>query len=304
MKDVKMNVTLIGRTYACDKQSNISIPRINNPIEFVKPSSIVISSAAKQCYNSSFNYNEHFNSYDGEHLDDYELFIQRVAASGHTSILEHASASFLITGVSRALSHQLVRHRLASYTQQSQRYVNITENEGLQYIIPPSIASNDTALKMFNTEIRSIQQKYDHIVNELIKSGLSEQRAREDARFILPNATATNLVMTMNYRELGDFLGKRMCTRAQWEIRELANKIFNIMSELSPCVFGPKGVYKGPKCKTLGYCNEHRSCGIARTLSDIKSELGTLKDYKKSEKKNLPLYKQVLEFISKFKKNK
>ena len=233
-----MTVELIGNTYA------IELERMGNGL--VKDDNLVIAAAAKQCYNKNFNYIEFYNNHINENKTKNQEFIKRIADSGHTSILEHASATFLITGVSRALTHQLVRHRIASYTQQSQRYVDM---EDFKFVIPPSIlkCNNEEVLTEYNYIMNRIEKSYKFLVSELVKSGRTEQQAREDARFVLPNAAETQIVMTMNYRELGDFLGKRMCMRAQWEIRALATEIFNIMSKQSPGIFGKNAIYRGPK---------------------------------------------------------
>lgn len=251
-----MNVQLIGNTYAIEPDILKHIENVN----FLQNDTATITTAAKQCYNKEFDYKEFFKKYT-ENKESNELFIKRIAESGHTSILEHASATFLITGVSRSLTHQLVRHRIASYTQQSQRYVDMEE---FKFVIPPSIlkCNNEEVLTEYNYIMNRIEKSYKFLVSELVKSGRTEQQAREDARFVLPNAAETQIVMTMNYRELGDFLGKRMCKRAQWEIRAMATEIFNIMSKQSPAIFGKESIYRGPKCKNLGYCNEHKSCGL------------------------------------------
>lgn len=264
-----MTVKLIGNTYA------IELERMGDGL--VKDDNLVIAAAAKQCYNKNFNYIEFYNNHINENKTKNQEFIKRIADSGHTSILEHASATFLITGVSRALTHQLVRHRIASYTQQSQRYVDMSE---LKYIVPPSIAAcNDPAvISEYKWVMDKIEITYKYLVRELIKSGRTEQQAHEDARFVLPNAAETQIVMTMNYRELGDFLGKRMCKRAQWEIRQMATEIFNIMSKQSPGIFGKNAIYRGPKCKTLGYCNEGHSCGMMLTLDQLSGKQPTVKE--------------------------
>lgn len=227
----------------------------------IDSSSIVIHAATSQCYHhGDFDFQE---QYGYEFPEPDTNLIKRVAKSGHTSILEHASASFHISGVSRALSHQLVRHRIASYTQQSQRYVNM---EDFQVVTPETILNNPIALQEYNKVIIAIRKAYQKITKALIDNGTPSKSAKEDARYILPNGCTTQLVMTMNYRELGDFLGKRMCTRAQWEIREMAGYIFDIMSEIEPAIFGKDGVFKGVKCFNQGYCNEEFSCGLMKKL--------------------------------------
>lgn len=281
-----MTVELIGNTYA------IELERMGNGL--VKDDNLVIAAAAKQCYNKNFNYIEFYNNHINENKTKNQEFIKRIADSGHTSILEHASATFLITGVSRALTHQLVRHRIASYTQQSQRYVDM---EDFKFVIPPSIlkCNNEEALTEYNYIMNRIEKSYKFLVSELVKSGRTEQQAREDARFVLPNAAETQIVMTMNYRELGDFLGKRMCMRAQWEIRALATEIFNIMSKQSPGIFGKNAIYRGPKCKTLGYCNEGHSCGMMLTLDQLSGKQPTVKETE--DVKHGSLWSRIIDII-------
>lgn len=168
-------------------------------------------------------------------------------ASGHESIAEHASFTFAISGVSRACSHQLVRHRMASYSQQSQRYVNM---DRFEYVIPESIENHPDALEHYAWAMKAIRKTYDTLTNH----GIPE----EDARYILPNACCTNLVVTMNARELRHFFALRCCNRAQWEIRELANAMLDLVKPVAPLLFADAG----PSCVKLGYCPEgKKGCG-------------------------------------------
>lgn len=157
--------------------------------------------------------------------NDVEYIRERIEAE-HYSILEHASATFEIKGISRACSHQLVRHRLASYSQESQRYVDMSSPE---FIIPPSIKNNSEALALWRMYEFDVRQTY----RDLRAIGI----AKEDARFVLPNATATNLIMTMNFREFRHFINVRLSMVAQWEIRALAKEVFRQLYKLCPCVF-------------------------------------------------------------------
>ena len=166
--------------------------------------------------------------------------------SGHESVLEHAVFTFEVKGVSRALTHQLVRHRIASYSQQSQRYVKITDMDG--YVIPKSV-DEWNMLNDYCSIMGEIWEYYDR----LIKAGVPV----EDARYILPNACTTNIIITMNARELRHFFSLRCCERAQWEIRELANRMLKICKEVSPIIFE----WAGPRCAQLGYCPEAKGCG-------------------------------------------
>lgn len=155
-----------------------------------------------------------------------EKFIKMLIKRGHESVLEHASASFLLSGVSRAFTHQLVRHRLASYTQRSQRYVS--ENN-FDYIIPPSIEGNPQARELFENCMEEARRAYA----ELQKMGIPKQ----DARFVLPNAVASQIVVTANFREWRHILTLRGAPDAQWEIREVAIEILKILRNYAPSCF-------------------------------------------------------------------
>jgi len=151
--------------------------------------------------------------------------------------------------VSRALTHQLVRHRVASYSQQSQRYV---KEKDFDYIIPPVIERNPHAKDEFVKLMAHIQVSYNTLLAAITESGTSGEAANQDARFVLPQAAETKIVVTMNCRELLHFFKHRCCTRAQWEIRELANQMLKICKEKLLAVFRDAGA----KCETLGYCPE------------------------------------------------
>lgn len=170
--------------------------------------------------------------------------IRRVTGYGHDSVIEHASFTFSIEDVSRAMTHQFVRHRIASYTQQSQRYVTYDMVE--KYVTPPSIEKNAEAKKTFEETLEKISEAYQN----LIEHGVP----KEDARFILPNAAKTNIIVTMNARELQHFFSLRCCTRAQWEIREVATEMLKQVKKAAPTLFENSG----PSCVKLGYCPEGR----------------------------------------------
>lgn len=173
--------------------------------------------------------------------------LKTVITSGHTSTLEHASYTFSVTGVSRAMTHQLVRHRLASYNQQSQRYVSYDVEP--YFVVPPTIAENPEALARFHAATTSAFSAY----RELIDLGM----AAEDARYLLPNATESKIVVTMNVRELLHFFTLRCCKRAQWEIRELALQMLDLVEPTAPYVF----LDAGAACRR-GPCPEGRmTCG-------------------------------------------
>jgi thymidylate synthase (FAD) len=174
--------------------------------------------------------------------DTAKRIIRRVTGYGHGSVIEHASFTFSIEGVSRAMTHQLVRHRIASYTQQSQRYVEYNTLEN--YVAPPSIADNPEAKKAFDETLKRISETYQR----LLKMGIP----KEDARFVLPNAAKTNIIVTMNARELRHFFNLRCCARAQWEMREAAIEMLKQVKKAAPALFENSG----PSCVELGYCSE------------------------------------------------
>ena len=185
-------------------------------------------------------------------------FIERLVKMGHESAFEHISFTFAVEGVSRALLAQITRHRIASFSVQSQRYVGY-ENE-LNYVLPPRIENlGPEAIKKFDDQMNLIHQWYLEWKEALGNCG---EAANEDARFVLPNATETRFIFTMNYRELKHFLGLRMCNRAQWEIREVANQVRELCYNVSPVLF--KRV--GPNC-LCGPCPEgEKSCGKAAEI--------------------------------------
>lgn len=165
--------------------------------------------------------------YRSEARGDSGTFIQRRLREGHESIIEHASATFEISGISRACSHQLVRHRIASYSQESQRYVDASNAE---FIVPDSICADREAKVTWDEFMTQARDAYRALRQRGIR--------KEDCRFLLPNAAATRIVMTMNFRELRHFIKLRgLNPAAQWEIRELANRILNLVYEQAPSVF-------------------------------------------------------------------
>jgi len=177
---------------------------------------------------------------------DYaKKLIKHLISAGHTSTLEHACFTFAIEGISRACSHQLVRHRIASYSQQSQRYV---KEGGFNFVVPPKVKANEQAYKQFLKAIEASRKAYE---------GLLQAAPAEDARFLLPNAAETRIVVTMNTRSLYNFFEHRCCTRAQWEIRALANKMLGLCKEAAPDLF--QGI--GAICERIGYCPETETCG-------------------------------------------
>lgn len=191
---------------------------------------------------------------------DQTGFLRRIVASGHLSVLEHASFTFMISGVSRALLAQVTRHRIASFSVQSQRYVSLAE--GFGYIIPPRIqALGDEAVQEFKRQMDQMQAWY---VDWQQRLG-SGEGSNEDARFVLPNACETHITMTMNARELLHFFSLRCCSRAQWEIRAMATEMLRLCKQAAPVIFESAG----PGCVS-GSCPEGaKSCGQAREMREL-----------------------------------
>ncbi|MCK5849142.1 MAG: FAD-dependent thymidylate synthase [Caldisericia bacterium] len=191
---------------------------------------------------------------NASHLTN-EQYFHMLYKMGHLSVMEHIAFSFRISGISRACSHQLVRFRIGtSFTQRSQRYTN---ESSLSVITPKSIQKNKKALRVFEESINQLHKAYSEL--------LSEGIPKEDARFILPNATSTSIIMTMNFRELIHASGLRLCSKAQWEIQELFFSIKKEISSFSPFL----GRYLQSKCVHNGLCSEIKPC---KTTEQIKRE--------------------------------
>jgi thymidylate synthase (FAD) len=207
----------------------------------------IIYAACRQCYSPKFSGQIFKEGMDN--IKNQEEFIKQIISSGHESPLEHVKFTFAIEGVSRALTHQLVRHRIASYSQQSQRYVKESD---FDYIIPPSIETDEKMKKQYINTMQRIQKSYNSLLNAFEKKGKKGESANQDARFVLPQAAETKIVVTMNCRELLHFFKERCCSRAQWEIRKLAKEMLSICKQKLPSVFNNSGA----KCVALGYCPE------------------------------------------------
>jgi thymidylate synthase (FAD) len=213
---------------------------------------LLIAAAAKLCYASDAT-TIFDDSSDGAYLD-------RLRSMNHLSPFEHASYTFLLEGVSRALTHQLVRHRIASYSQRSQRYV---AHDRFDYIVPPNLKGKTVetdsgpvdAEEYFHTFMASAAEAYRKLQAALGGAG---EKVNEDARYVLPNAAETKIMVSMNARELFHFFGERICIRAQWEIRTVTEQMLELAKEASPEIF--KGI--GPKCVQCGKCPEgKKTCG-------------------------------------------
>ncbi len=195
-------------------------------------------------------------------LEEQTDFIQKLIGMGHFSVFEHISFSFGIEGVSRALTHQLVRHRVASYSQKSQRYVKA--GESFPFITPYTIKDNPEAVKVFNETMEQIALAYNKLIEYNIPA--------EDARYLLPNACETKIIVTMNARELMHFFGLRSCLRAQWEIRELSDKMLALCYNVAPAIFEKAG----PGCVNKGCTEGKFTCGKAK---EVRAHIASLKQY-------------------------
>ncbi len=195
-------------------------------------------------------------------VEEQTDFIQKLIGMGHFSVFEHISFSFGVEGVSRALTHQLVRHRMASYSQKSQRYVKAGDN--FPFITPYSIKDNKEAVEVFNATMEQIAAAYNKLIEYDIPA--------EDARYVLPNACETKIIVTMNARELMHFFGLRSCLRAQWEIRELSDKMLALCYEIAPAIFAKAG----PGCVHKGCTEGKFTCGKAK---EVRQHIAALKQH-------------------------
>jgi thymidylate synthase (FAD) len=212
-------------------------------LEYTANPERVVAMAARLCY-SAAGAEELAEQMSNEQVTK---LLQKIVRMGHASTMEHVSFTFGIEGVSRVLTHQLVRHRLASYSQQSQRYV---AEHDFEYILPPTIAAQPAAKKRFEMLMAEVHETYDALVAEGIP--------KEDARYVLANATETKIVVTMNARALMHFFNLRCCNRAQWEIRELAYKMLAEVKKVAPVLFRNAGA----SCVDSGSCPEGAmTCG-------------------------------------------
>ncbi|MCR5346347.1 MAG: FAD-dependent thymidylate synthase [Fretibacterium sp.] len=202
----------------------------------------IVAAAARLCYRDVTA----SELLSGEEEKLSEGLIGHLWKSGHLSTFEHASFTFAVDGLSRVASHQLVRHRMASFSQQSQRYVKMDGGESA--VVPPTVGAVPEAAALFRQQARSAHEAY----GKLLELGIPA----EDARFILPHGWETRLVLTMNARELHHFFHLRLCRRAQWEIRELARQMLAECRRAAPVLFRKAG----PSC-IFGPCGEAKPCG-------------------------------------------
>lgn len=237
-----------------------------------------VAAAAKLCYSAGDIASVR------EKMTDEKVagFVDMLVEIGHESPIEHASFTFGIEGVSRSLLAQITRHRIASFSVQSQRYVN--ENM-FEYVVPPYIQSDEKALEIYVNSMQYAQEQYNRLADilaenhtkRLIEEGLdpkeaakkAEKTAIEDARFVLPNACCTKMICTMNARSLLNFFSHRCCNRAQWEIRSVAEQMLRLCKEVAPSIFKNAG----PPC-IRGNCPEGKmSCGKSAEMREKYSNL-------------------------------
>ncbi len=235
----------------------------------------LVAAAAKLCYAKS----DIDTLLENLTPEKTESFLELLSSLGHESPIEHATFTFGIEGVSRTLLAQITRHRIASFSVQSQRYVNKAQFE---HIIPPQIAAIPEALEEFERAMEEDARHYtnlhkmlfDNHYKRMIESGMSEKEAKkaadkkanEDARFVLPNACDTRMIVTMNTRSLYNFFSLRCCDRAQWEISEVAKQMLLLCKQKYPLLFK----HAGPACVSKGRCSEGAySCGKAAEMRKL-----------------------------------
>lgn len=239
----------------------------------------LVASAAKLCY-SPTNIQ---NIQEGLDEEKTSQFVKMLADLGHDSPIEHASFTFGIEGVSRSLMAQITRHRIASFSVQSQRYV---AESRFEYVIPPEIESIPEAKQEFLKAMEEDQEHYEHLTallkekheKEWLSKEFSPKQAAskaqkqsiEDARFVLPNACTTKMICTMNARSLRHFFSLRCCNRAQWEIRDVAIQMLALVKKVAPDLFA----VSGPSC-LRGACSEGKmSCGKAEEVRSYFKRIG------------------------------
>ena len=237
-----------------------------------------VAAAAKLCYSPSTIE----TIMDGLTPEKTASFVEMLSEIGHESPIEHVSFTFGVEGISRACSHQLVRHRIASYSQKSQRYVS---EDSFEYVIPPEVEAIPEAKEEFIRQMEAIDEGYKRLANLLteqhkkvfISEGAEEKEAEkrakkkafEDARFLLPNACETKIVVTMNARSLMNFFRHRCCNRAQWEIKEVADQMLSLVLGVAPNLFKNAG----PSCVSGGCPEGKMTCGKIKEVREFYKEM-------------------------------
>lgn len=243
----------------------------------------VISASAKLCYTD----NSAVNLMEGLTDEKTTTFLEMLNDIGHQSPIEHSYFTFGIEGVSRTLLAQITRHRIASFSVQSQRYV---KKSNFVYVTPPAIANDEKTLKIFKESMENAFNDYNTLADilqgkyfrEYLSQGMTEREATskaekkaiEDARYVLPNACETKMVVSMNARSLMNFFSLRCCNRAQWEIKEVADKMLRLCIEVAPTLFK----YAGPSCVNSICPEGKKSCGKCSEVREYYKELKSIKD--------------------------
>ena len=231
----------------------------NKPVVHLisKPENMLktVYTACRTCYSADTPFNI-YNSTDDE--EKMLKLIERVISSGHYSTIEHIQVTFAISNVSRACTHQLVRHRHMSFSQKSQRYVK--EKGQFDYLIPPTIDRNPVLKEKFINFMGDISKLYC----EFTEAGIPA----EDARAVLPNAASTSVVASLNLREMIHIANLRLCTRAQYEIRKMVQAMCEELTKEEPWL----KPYLVPKCERYGFCDEDKSCGRKPKLEEVKAK--------------------------------
>lgn len=222
----------------------------------------IIAAAAKLCYASS----DIDSVLEGLTPEKTQKFLEMLSGLGHESPIEHVTFTFGIEGVSRSLLAQITRHRIASFSVQSQRYV---KENNFTFVTPPAIAADAEALALYEQTMSDIFASYQKLADtlqakytETMGAKAAEKKAIEDARFVLPNACATKMMLTMNARSLMNFFKLRCCNRAQWEIRDLATQMCMLVKDVAPTLFR----FAGPACVRGGCSEGTMTCGKAAEM--------------------------------------
>ncbi|MGI6150969.1 MAG: FAD-dependent thymidylate synthase [Christensenellales bacterium] len=264
MSRVKLHVTLLAAPQAAEN---------------------TVAMAARLCYSGA----EISELKEKIEAKDQQNFINRLTEMGHMSPVEHISFTFGVEGVSRALLAQITRHRIASFSVQSQRYVDQAK-DGFDYVVPPSIeALGEEAVERYTRQMETIASWYEEWVEAL---GGGKESARQDARFVLPNAAETKMMVTMNARELIHFFRLRGCNRAQWEIRALAWAMMGLCYAAAPGIFGNCG----PACIGDACSEAGMSCG---RMKDVKQKHKELLEFVKNHEGEPDFEERMSEWASK-----
>ena len=243
-------------------------------LTYTKDPEKTVAAAAKLCYSKS----DISTLMDGLTDEKVANFLEKLSNLGHASPLEHASFTFGIEGVSRSFLAQISRHRIASFSVQSQRYVDM---DNADHVVPKEIYdAGYSAVRLYEESVKNSFNNYNELKEELTKKyiveGMKEspakKKAQEDARYVLPEACCTRMIITMNARELNHFFNLRCCNRAQWEIRECAEQMLRLVYPIAPHLFKSSG----PSC-ACGACPEGvMSCGKATEMRQKYKEIKTL----------------------------